>query len=79
MLQVGSPKAKLISERINNQTYEGINFEVISQTGLTIKIKHNADNDLIAKNVLKKMISNIPETKNTYTNIQYIDESGRIL
>lgn len=79
MLQVGSPKVKVIKEKINNQIFEGIHFLVTSSQGLTINVDHNAESDEKAKSILKKVIASLPETKNAYTNIQYIDKEGHIL
>lgn len=79
MLQVGSPKIKVIKERINDNIFEGIHFLVTSSQGLTINVDHNAKSDEEAKSVLKKVIASIPEVKNAYTNIQYIDKEGHIL
>ena len=79
MLQVGSPKYKVIKEKIDHNTFEGVTFEVTESMGLTFKVKHNAQSDEEAKAVLKKVISTIPEAKNVYTNIQYIDDQGHIL
>ena len=78
MLQVGSPKAKLLEEKLHELDFENVKFEVLSMQGLTIKVNHNSD-DATAKAVLKKFIASLPECKNSYTNIQMIDENGRII
>lgn len=79
MLQIGCPKAKVLNEKLNHLDYEGIHFEVVECMGLTLKVKHNAENDAQAKAAVKKYITELSEFKNAYTNIQLIDENGRIL
>lgn len=79
MLQIGCPKAKMLSEKINGLVWEKICYEVVSMQGLTIKVKHDAASDAEAKATMKKFIATLPELKNAYTNIQLIDEQGRIL
>lgn len=79
MLQIGCPKAKILNEKLNGLDYEGIHFDVVELIGLVIKVKHNADGDTEAKVVLKKFLATLPELKNAYTNIQLINENGRIL
>lgn len=79
MLQIGCPKAKLLNEKLNHLDYDGIHFEVVECLGLTLKVKHNAENDALAKIAVKKYIAGLSELKNAYTNIQLIDENGRIL
>lgn len=79
MLQIGSPKIKAIQAKIDDQTIDGIHFKVRKAMGFTIQVAHDAENDEKAKAVLKKAIAAIPEAKNVYTNIQYIDEKGHIL
>ena len=78
MLQVGSPKYKLLIDKFENAEYDGIHFEIIKKQGLTFVLKHDSD-DATAKAVVKKVVSEIPECKNMYLNIQYVDENGRIL
>ena len=79
MLQVGCPKIKLLKEKLDGLDFENIHFEIESILALTIKLKHNANSDQEAKRSLKKYISSIDELKNVYTNIQIIDENGKIL
>lgn len=79
MLMIGCPKVKLLAEKMNGLNYEGVHFEVTSVEGLSMKVKHSAETDSAAKAVVKKYIAGIPELKNMYTNIQLIDEQGRIL
>ncbi len=79
MLQIGSPKAKLLSEKLNGLEYENVHFKVESVMGLTLKVSHDASSDGDAKALVKKIIKDIPELSNAYTNIQMIDENGRIL
>ena len=79
MLQIGSPKAKLIGEKLDSQEYEGVHFKVESAVGLTIKVSHDASDDASAKAIVKRVVASIPELKNSYTNIQMIDANGRIL
>ena len=80
MLQIGNPKAKILVERINGLDYEGVHFEVVgAPMGLTFKVSHNAESDAAAKSLMKKFIAEQPECKNSFTNIQYIDENGKIL
>lgn len=79
MLQVGSPKAKILKDKLNGLVYENVHFEVVKMEGLTLKVKHDALDDATAKSLLKKYIASLPECKNAYTNIQLIDEQGRIL
>lgn len=79
MLQIGSSKAKILNEKLNGLEWEGIHFEVISLQGLTLKVKHDGESDAVAKAALKKYIATLPELKNAYTNIQLVDEQGRIL
>lgn len=79
MLQIGCPKAKLLSEKLNGLEYEGVHFKVESAVGLTIKVSHDAASDSEAKALVKKILKEVPELVNVYTNIQMIDEKGRIL
>lgn len=79
MLQIGSPKAKTLNEKLNGLDLDGVTFKVESVNGLTLKVSHNAHDDATAKALIKKYIISLPETKNSYTNIQLIDEKGRIL
>lgn len=79
MLQIGSSKAKILNEKLNGLEWEGIHFEVVSLQSLTLKVKHNGESDAVAKATLKKYIATLPELKNAYTNIQLVDEQGRIL
>lgn len=79
MLQIGSPKFKLLKEKIDDKEIDGVHFNVESIQGLTLKVRHNANDDISAKTIIKKLIANDPEFKNAYTNIQMIDENGRIL
>lgn len=79
MLQIGSPKAKILNEKLNGLDLDGVTFKVENVNGLTLKVSHNANDDAIAKALIKKYISSLPEAKNSYTNIQLIDEKGRIL
>lgn len=79
MLQIGCPKAKLLSEKLNGLEYEGVHFKVESTVSLTIKVSHDAASDSEAKALVKKILKEVPELVNVYTNIQMIDEKGRIL
>ena len=79
MLQIGSPKAKILNEKLTGLDLDGVTFKVESVNGLTLKVSHNAHDDVTAKALIKKYIASLPETKNSYTNIQMIDEKGRIL
>ena len=79
MLQVGSPKYKILVEKFDNAEYEGVHFSVVKRAGLTFVLKHDADDDAKAKAIVKKVVSEVPECKNMYLNIQYVDENGRIL
>lgn len=79
MLQIGCPKAKLLKEKIDGIEFEGIKFKVESTVGLTLKVSHNGESDSVAKSVVKKLIATLPELKSVYTNIQIIDENGRII
>lgn len=79
MLQIGCPKAKMINEKLNQATIDGVTFQVVSMQGLTMKVSHDAKDDAAAKSILKQWLTSIPELKNAYTNIQLIDETGRIL
>lgn len=79
MLQIGSPKAKILNEKLNGLDLDGVTFKVESVNGLTLKVSHNTYDDATAKALIKKYIASLPETKNSYTNIQLIDEKGRIL
>lgn len=79
MLQIGSPKVKILNEKLNGLDLDGVTFKVESINGLTLKVSHNANDDATAKALIKKYIASLSETKNSYTNIQMIDEKGRIL
>ena len=79
MLMIGCAKAKFLADKINNLTYENIHFTVESVEGLSFKVKHNANNDQAAKTIIKQYVSTLPELKNLYINIQYVDEKGTIL
>lgn len=79
MLQIGSPKFKLLKEKIDDKEIDGVHFKVESTQGLTLKVSHDAKDDASAKAVVKKLIASDADFKNAYTNIQMIDENGRIL
>lgn len=78
MLLVGSPKIAVLSKELYNREIEGIQFDVVSKEGLTLKLKHNAESDQFAKDILKKYIKSLKDYGNVYTNIQLIDDDGRI-
>lgn len=78
MLQIGSPKLKILSEKFDGLNYEGIHFHVKKTAGLTIIVSHDGANDEIAKKVAKQYIATLPELSGFYTNIQIVDENGRI-
>lgn len=79
MLQIGTPKVKILSEIINGKEFEGVTFKVESISGLSMKVSHNAKDDTSAKALIKKIVAETAELKNMYTNIQIIDENGRII
>ena len=79
MLQIGCPKAKFLKEKIDGIEFEGIKFKAESTVGLTLKVSHNGESDSVTKSVVKKLIATLPELKSVYTNIQIIDENGRII
>lgn len=79
MLQIGTPKIKVLGEKLNGKEFDGVVFKVESITGLSMKVSHNASDDASAKALVKKIIADTPELKNMYTNIQIIDENGRII
>ena len=79
MLQIGTPKVKILSEIINGKEFEGVTFKVESISGLSMKVSNNAKDDTSAKALIKKIVAETAELKNMYTNIQIIDENGRII
>lgn len=79
MLQIGTPKVKILSEIINGKEFEGVTFKAESISGLSMKVSHNAKDDTSAKALIKKIVAETAELKNMYTNIQIIDENGRII
>ena len=79
MLLVGSPMYKILVEKFDGQEYEGVHFEVGKTQGLAFVLKHDAADDASAKKIVKQVVSEIPECRNLYLNIQYVDENGRIL
>jgi hypothetical protein len=79
MLQIGSPKAKLIKEKIDDKEIDGVHFKVEKMDRLTMVVNHNAKDDTAAKKVLKAFIPTIPGMGMAYNNIQLIDDKGRIL
>lgn len=80
MLQVGSSKAKLIMEKLDGQTYDGVTFRLEGKLqGLAFKVSHDAESDSAAKAVIKKMVAGLPECGTAYLKIDAIDEKGRIL
>ena len=79
MLQIGTPKVKILSEIINGKEFEGVTFKVESISGLSMKVSHNSKDDTSAKALIKKIVAETAELKNMYTNIQIIDENGRII
>ena len=79
MLQIGTPKVKILSEIINGKEFEGVTFKVESISCLSMKVSHKAKDDTSAKALIKKIVAETAELKNMYTNIQIIDENGRII
>lgn len=79
MLQIGSPKAALLKEKLDGLEWEGIHFQVVQMQGLTMTVKHDGCSDAGAKAAVKRYIASLPEYGKAYTNIQYVDENGRIL
>lgn len=79
MLQIGTPKVKVLSEKLDGKEFEGVSFKVESVSGLAMKVSHNAKDDASAKALVKKIVAETSELKNMYTNIQIIDKDGRIV
>jgi len=78
MIQIGSPKIKLIENRLNENN-EGISFEIVKRMGLNIICKHDATDDKTAKAAVKNLIASLPELKNAFSSVQIVDENGRII
>ena len=78
MIQIGSPKIKVIENRLNEEI-EGVKFEVVKRSGLNIICTHSASDDKTAKALIKKTLSEMPELKNAFSSVQIVDENGRII
>ena len=80
MIQVGSSKAKLLIEKFDGNTFDGVTFHLEGKPqGLTFKLTHDAESDGAAKSLVKKVVSEMPECKAAYLKIDVLDEKGRIV
>ena len=80
MLQIGSSKAKLLIEKFDGQTYDGVTFHLEGKPqGLTFRLSHDGESDSAAKSVVKKVVAGVPECKTAYLKVDVIDEKGRIV
>lgn len=79
MIQIGSSKAKLLLDKFDNKTYDGITFKLEGGlSGLNFKVSVDGDENT-AKSIIKKVVTEMPECKTAYLKVDLLDEKGRII
>ena len=79
MLLIGSAKIKFLQEKLEGFEYKNVRFSVRKKVGLSLLVSHTAENDKVAKALLKEIIKSFPEMKNIFSSIQIVDENGHLV
>ena len=78
MLKVNCPKVKAVVEALDQKKIEGITLKLKEVIGLSAVFEVEGD-EMIAKSLVKKSLSELPELKYQVVSVSLIDEQGRML
>ena len=78
MLNIGCIKPKIVEDTFNDQTYDGIHFQIVKKQALIVTVKHDSDDDT-AKKVAKKVLGSNPQLHRIIADVKIVDENGRIV
>lgn len=78
MLKVNCPKVKAVVEALDQKQIEGITLKLKEVIGLSAIFEVEGD-EMIAKSLVKKSLSELPELKYQVVSVSLTDEQGRML
>ena len=77
MLRIGSPMYKLILEKLDGKTIDGVSFETYKEDIIYGIVK--TSDDKAAKKIVNRIIDEIPELESVARSVVEVDESGRLI
>lgn len=66
-------------ELVENYSVNNTNFQVVKQDGLKITVRHNLDDDISAKLLIRGLVNLDPILKTLFITIKIVDEMGNLI
>jgi hypothetical protein len=79
MLLIGCAKITKMRELVENYSVNNTNFQVVKQDGLKITVRHNLDDDISAKLLIRGLVNLDPILKTLFITIKIVDEMGNLI
>ena len=77
MISINTPKTEVVIDNLNGKEIDGVKFELVRIQGMSV-IMHTS-NDSQAKEIVKKVITPLPEMKYKMLTISILDDNGRLI